>query len=127
MKYLRRFEGKMDIVEYKYDWCRPNNPIRIEIEKTIKDILAELIEDGLYKYNTGWTAVDPCIRIYTPIIVSDDFVFSRSPFDIDLVRPFADQIIAYLNSEGFKIEIEWEKNRINDIEGVYISYRNEEG
>lgn len=121
MKYLKKFEGKIINIEYKYDWCMPNNQIRIEIERTIKDILAELIEDGLYNYGIGWKA-DPCVRIFAPLKNWGISANARHPFDIDLVKPFADQIIAYLNSEGFKTDFE----TYTEANAVWITFINKE-
>lgn len=99
---------------YKYKWCNLNSPIRLEIELSVKDILTELVEEGLYEYKIFWTSEDPSI-----IIFSTDINISK--FDIDLVQPFADQINSYLNSEGFKTGVEYRSFESRPI-NVKISF-----
>lgn len=107
---------------YKYKWCNLNSPIRLEIELSVKDILTELVEEGLYEYKIFWTSEDPSI-----IIFSTDYPRSRPAseprckFDIDLVQPFADQINSYLNSEGFKTGVEYRSFESRPI-NVKISF-----
>lgn len=99
MKYLNKFES-INTPNYKYDWCRPDSPIRIEIESSIKDILTELVEDGLYTYRVFWTENDPYVWISGSL--KSGYTISRNDLNIELVEPFKSHIISYLNSEGFK-------------------------
>lgn len=94
MKYIKKFESN------NRDWCEPNDPLGIEIRNTIKDILTDLVEDGIYDYQINFN-----LHKIPPHI----FIFSSTGgnnFDIEEVQPFVDQINSYLNSEGFKTHIE---------------------
>lgn len=111
MKHLKKFESN------NKDWCDPNDSLGIEIRNTIKDILTDLVEDGIYAYKINFNNefnVPPHIFIY-----ADQGLFSDN-FEIEEVQPFVDQIVSYLNSEGFKTHIENFHFKEMDTQGVDI-------
>jgi hypothetical protein len=92
MKYLKKFESNNS-------WCDLDNPIGIEVRNTIKEILAELVEDGIYDYQ---------INFNLPKIPPHIFIFSSSGgnnFDIEEVQPFVDQINSSILANNNKMSV----------------------
>jgi hypothetical protein len=109
-------------IPYKYDWCRPESPIRKEIDEYIKDILFELKEDKPFTYSshTTWatTTQDPYVWIAGSLT---DGLHRYKPV-LSEVEPYIQQINSYLNSEGFSTEINYFPNKENCRE-FYIYFK----
>jgi hypothetical protein len=99
-------------IEYKYDWCQPESPIRKEIEQSIKDILLELKDsNSLYTHHISWIQDDPHIWISGKL--KSNSGFSRYRPVLDEVNPVIDEITSYLRSEGFDTRLDYLPNKEN--------------
>lgn len=109
-------------IPYKYDWCRPESPIRKEIDEYIGDIIISTIDDEVrwrYKYHIHWTQNDPYVWIAGSL--KENGIHRYKP-NLKEVEPIIKQIKTYLNSEGFSCEINYFPNKENCRE-FYIHFK----
>jgi len=98
--------------QYKYDWCRPESPIRREIEKSVNDILLDLKDsNSIYRHHIWWTQNDPYVWISGAL--KNDSGFSRHKIILDEVNSVIEEIVSYFKSEGFKTKLDYVPNREN--------------
>jgi len=106
-------------IPYKYDWCRPESPIRKEVDEYIKDILYELTDSDKYTYLINWTQEDPYVWISGKIKSSG---FSRYRPVLDEVNSAIDEITSYLEYEGFDTRLDYLPNKENCTQ-FYIFFK----
>ena len=113
MKYLKKFESEsISKPQYKYDWCRPESPIRREIEKSVNDILLDLKDsNSIYKHHIWWTQNDPYVWISGAL--KNDSGFSRYKIILDEVNSVIEEIVSYFKSEGFETKLDYLPNKEN--------------
>jgi hypothetical protein len=110
--YEKNDEINESNILYKYDWCRPESPIRKEIDEYINDILVDLNDSNIgYTHHIWWTNADPYVWISGKL--RSDSGFTRYRPILNEVEPIIDKIISYLKSEGFYCEIDYVPNKEN--------------
>lgn len=107
-------------IPYKYDWCRPESPIRKEIEHNIKDILLELKDsNSLYTHHISWIQDDPHIWISGKL--KENGIHRYKP-NLAEINPLLDETTSYLRSEGFETRLHYLPNKEN-CKQFYIYFK----
>lgn len=88
-------------IDYEYEWCLPNSPLRLKIERDLRDILLEATDLGC-SVSTGWIR-EPYVWIGTKFSPSLQRSSKPNRFNYSDLDDVIERVKHYLTIEGMVI------------------------